>query len=92
MISITEHAYEQAKKRFKLKPDSLVKIVERAMESGISHSQKHGQLKRYFDKLFFTHRSANNIRVYGEYVLIICDGSLVTLYQLPNKLRSKVKH
>lgn len=90
-VIITNHAYDRAKERFKLKSQSLDKLAQRAFDGGTKHGDTKGRLNKYITKLWFEHKTANNVRVYGEYLLIFADSTLITLYHLPNNLRRR-KH
>lgn len=88
---ITEHAYLRASERLSLSRDSLNKLSERALNSGLSASNfKHGKFKRYLDHLYFKYRKANNIKIYGDVIYLFRNKVLITLYQLPNEFKKAV--
>jgi hypothetical protein len=74
------------------------KIAATALEKGITHAQTSGSLKRYLDSLFLKHRTANNLRIWGDKVFVFRGDVLITVLQLPqkymdtcNKIRAKTK-
>lgn len=85
----TEHAYEKAKERLGWKRKVLDKMMVKAFDEGIKHSDTKGSLNKYITKLWFKYRTANNIRIYGENVYFFCGETLITLYRLDNKM---IKH
>jgi len=90
-IIITQHAYERAKERLSLSPASLDRMAERAFTHGIKHADTKGRLHKYITHLWFDYRKADNIRLYGEFVYLFADVTLVTLFQLPRGLRKHAK-
>lgn len=90
-MNITDHAYQMAKERFRYSKDVLDKLAAKALEQGIRHSDTVGKLHKYIDKIWFSHRTANNVRIYGEVIYLFHDETLITVYQLPNNLRAMAK-
>ena len=62
----TAHAYEKAKERLSWKPKILDRMIITVLENGISHTDTKGTLNRYITKLWYKHKTANNIRIYME--------------------------
>ncbi len=89
---ITDHAYLRAKERLSLNKKSLDRLADVAYNKGIKHSDIKGQLKKYIDKLYFEYKTANNIRIYGEFIFLFSKNTLITLYQVPNEFRRMLKH
>lgn len=88
----TDHAYERAKKRLGWKPKVLDRMMKKAFEKGVTHSETKGGLNKYIAKLWFRNKNANNIRIYGENVFLFCGKTLVTIYRLENKLIKHLKY
>ena len=86
-IIINEHAYERAKKRMGLSKKAAKRLAEKAYSFGIKHKDTHGQLQRYFDKIFLSHKTSTETRVYGEFVYIFNENTLITILNLDNKLK-----
>jgi hypothetical protein len=91
-IIITDHAYQRAKERLSISKKSLDRLALTAYEKGIKQSDTAGQLKKYLDKLWFEHKTANNIRIYGEIIYLFCRNRLVTLFQIPPEFKKVLKH
>lgn len=86
-VFITEHAYYRARERLSLKKESLDRLAKCAYFDGIKHSDTTGSLNRYITKQYMKRRKANNVRIHGEVVFLFDNNKLITLYQLPLKLR-----
>ena len=91
LISVTNHAYDRAKQRLSWKNNVLYKMAEKAYLEGIKHSDTKGTLNRYITKLFMEHKTANNIRIYGENIFFFSHNILITIYQLPNNVKKKLR-
>lgn len=87
LIVVTDHAYSRAKERLSMSRSSFLKLSERAFLSGIKHSDTAGNLKKWIDKTWFSHKNANNVRIYGEVFFLFSGNLLITVYQVPNNLR-----
>jgi len=85
-VIVTKHAYDMGKSRLSLKKNSISNIAKKAFNTGLSHHQAKGSLKKYVTKLFFKNKKANNIKIYGENVFIFSNNILVTLYRIPSDL------
>ena len=90
-VVVTTHAAKRFKQRVGLSKKACQAQAERAMESGYSHADAKGRAKRSLDKLFLEHRTANNIRVYGEHVYLFAGSTLVTVLNLPKSVRGGFK-
>lgn len=88
----TKHAYEKAKERMKWKPKVLDRMMQKAFDEGIKHSETKGSLKKYITKLWFRYQTANNIRIYGENVFFFAGEKLITLYRIDNKMVKRLKY
>ncbi|MEM0994068.1 MAG: hypothetical protein AAF847_06855 [Bacteroidota bacterium] len=82
----TDHAYERAKGRLSWKKRTLDRMMLKAYQEGKTHGQTKGKLRKYLDKLYLEHKTANNTRIYGEVIYLFSNNILVTLYRLPNNL------
>lgn len=85
---ITNHAYERAKERLGWTQKVLDKMSSKALSEGIKHSDTKGRLNKYITATYFSYKSANNIRIYGENVYLFDKDVLITIYQLPNNLKT----
>lgn len=74
------------KERCGLNKKSVDRIAEKAFKEGITHGQTKGRLNKWMTKLYFTNKTANNIRLYGDKAYIFCNEILVTVIQIPNDL------
>ena len=85
-IIITTHAKKRAKERLGIGKNLTVKLAEKALTYGLTHSDTKGSLKRYCDKIYLSHRKANNIRIYNRKIFVFKDSILITIINLPNNL------
>lgn len=83
----SKHGRQRVKQRVGIKSAAVDGLVERVLAEGVTHAEAGGHLKRYMDKLFLSHGTANQMRVYNEHVYIIREGVLVTVLPLPHSLR-----
>lgn len=91
MVNITKHAYKRMKERCGYNKVSCQRMAERAFSKGVSQSDVSGRLDRYFSQLYCYDYSANNLRIYGEFVYVFSNYNLVTVMPLPNELKESVK-
>lgn len=86
-LYITDHAEGRFRERVGLPKRLATRKAQEALERGITHAEASGQLRRYFDALYLSHESANNIRVYCGTVYIFSYDTLITVFPLPQNLR-----
>lgn len=86
-VRITKHSRQRTKDRLGIKKKIAEKNAVKALNNGITHAMATGNLKRYLDKLYLSHKQGNNMRVYHRYVYIFHDTTLITIVPLPNNLQ-----
>lgn len=91
MITLTDHAKEQAKSRLGWNEPALARMAEKAMAEGVKHAETRGKLNRYITKLYLSHGSANNTRIYGEHIFLFAGPVLVTVLHLPHEMRQAAR-
>lgn len=91
MVEITKHAEERLIERCGLNKKSVQRIADKAFNDGIRHGQTKGSLKKWIDGLYFTNKTANNIRLYGDKAFIFTNERLITVIQIPSNLRNDMK-
>ena len=89
-IIITNHAYDRGKERIGLNNTALQKQAVKAYEQGVTHSETSGNLCKFIDKIFLSHKKANNIKILGEHIFLFQNNVLITVYQVPNSLKKSV--
>lgn len=67
------------------------KNAEKALRFGVKHSDTSGSLHRYITSLYWKEQTANNTRIYGDYVYIFHNETLITVFPLPHKYRKTVE-
>lgn len=90
-MNISNHARKRMKERCGLNKKSQGHIVQKVIESGISHKQTKGRLNKWITSLYFKNKSANNIRLYGDKAYIFSDKTLITVLQIPENLTKDLK-
>lgn len=88
---LTEHARSRLKERCGLNKSSLQKMADRAFEEGISHKETVGTLNRWITSLYMQNKTANNIRLYGDKAYLFRGKVLITVIQIPSRLRNHPK-
>lgn len=91
MVNVTKHAYKRMKERCGYSKSTCQRMAEKAFAEGVSHADVSGRLDKYFYQLYCYDYSANNLRIYGEFVYVFSDHNLVTVMLLPNDLKDSVK-
>lgn len=86
-VNVTDHAYKRGNERLKLSNKSLLKMAGKAFNEGKKHSDFKGRMEKYFTGLYLKNKTANNIRIYGEYVYLFSQNILITVYRVPNELK-----
>lgn len=86
---ITRHAYKRGKERLGLNRKAIKRMVRKALKEGENHKDAKGAFKRYLDSVYFSHRNANNLKVYGHHIYLFRDSTLITIYHVPSKF---IKH
>lgn len=93
-MKITDHARQRGEERLGLSVEPFLRLAAKALDHGIKHGETSGRLKKYMDSLFMYKMTANNIRIYGEFIYLFCNQTLITVYGLPNEFKpviSKLK-
>jgi len=86
-LYITNHSERRFKERTGLPKRLVTKKAAEALECGITHAETTGPLRKYYDKLYLEHATANNIRVMHNMVYIFYFDVLITVFPLPQSLR-----
>jgi hypothetical protein len=86
-VKITDHADGRLKERLGLPKSARHSAAQRAFDQGKTHGDARGRLKRYLDRCWLAHRNCNNVRIYGEHLWFFADTTLVTVYEVPKRLR-----
>lgn len=63
------------------------RMAEKAFNEGITHKQTKGRMHKWVTSLFFKNCNANNIRLFGGFVYIFADDTLITVIPIPIDLR-----
>ena len=91
MVIVTKHAKKRFKQRVGLPKRICLANAEKAFTVGFRHCDARGKAGRYLDKLFLEHRTANNLRVYGQFVYVFKGNLLITIVGLPKSVRKGFK-
>lgn len=91
-VHVTDHAHKRSKQRLGLNAEAADRMAMKAWLAGLQHHDTTGALNRYLSKLYWQHKNANNVRLYGEHVYVFCHQTLVTILTLPNRFKKTVKY
>lgn len=89
---ITKHAKERLKQRCGFNKKASEKMVQKAYEEGITHSETKGNLNKWITGVFFHTKKANNIRIYGDKAYLFHDTTLITVLQVPPSIMKNMKN
>lgn len=85
---ITEHAFQRARARMGLNREAFARTAAKAFESGAKLEDTRGKVQRYIEGLLEKKQTADNTRIYGEFVYVFCGAYLVTVHHLPKEYRN----
>lgn len=87
MSNYTKHGQKRIRKRQGVKKSNLEDEIDKVLEEGLSHGDCKGKLKKYLDRLWFSHKSGY-FRVYKSniYIFDFNTDRLITMYALPGHL------
>lgn len=91
MARVTKHAAKRTKERLGISKRTVEKNTEKALRYGIKHSDTSGSLHRYITSLYWKEQTANNTRIYGDYVYIFHNETLITVFPLPQRYKKTVE-
>lgn len=62
--------------------------MERALKHGLYREDTSGSLRRYLDKLYWSHRKCFGVIVVHNYTVFVLDGTtVITAFELPHKYK-----
>lgn len=86
---ITNHARKRIKERAGVGKKACYRLATNAVERGVNRTQLTGSIRRYLDKLYFSHADCTDIIVYANKVFVFVKSVLVTVMNLPSRY---IKH
>jgi hypothetical protein len=90
-LQVTQHAFLRARERFHWRPETLLRMADRALRAGYAPGDAAGSL-RYFLESKVSTKTASCPFLYGQNVYVYCreahsaDVTLLTVYRAPNEL------
>ena len=90
-MNTTRHASKRTKERVGIKKKAVDRLRDIAFDIGVKHNEVSGRFKKYFDYLYFSHETANNVRVHGDFVWVFGGETLITVFPLPNQFKNAAK-
>jgi len=90
-VKITKHAENRAKERLSWGRKAIKRMAVIALSKGEIHKNAKGRLNRYLNKIYLNGSKANNVRIYGEVIYLFHNNILITVLQLPKKIKAKYK-
>jgi hypothetical protein len=87
LVTVTNHSRKRFKQRLGLSKKACQRHAEIAFLQGATHADVRGRAKRYLDRLFLQHHTANQLRVHGQFVYLFNNNVLITVLGLPKSMR-----
>ena len=84
---VTKHSKKRIKERMGLPKKSIQRQATLAIERGYSHRETKGNLRKYIDRVYLSHRQGNNIKVYNNHIFVFQNTILITVLKIPAKLQ-----
>lgn len=90
-MNISNHAKQRMKERCGFNKKAQGRMAQKAFDEGIAHNQTTGRLNKWVTSLFFKNCNANNIRLYGGFVYIFADDTLITVMGIPSNIKKNME-
>ena len=88
---VTSHAQLRTRKRVGIPKKAVARASGRAMARGVRAEETWGGLRNYLDTLYWRGNGvANNMRVYGGFIYLFHDETLITVLNVPPKHMKQV--
>ncbi len=87
-IRITEHAYKRIRERCGWNRNTTDRMLRKVTVTGTTVLNAKGKVKPWAESQV-SRKYAQESRIYGNWLYIINDNSLITVYQIPAKVRLK---
>lgn len=91
LTEVTKHAEVRLIERLGLNKKAVKRATERAFLKGKSFVIFNGSLRRYLDKLYLTHKKADNIKVFGNFIYLFRGTLLITVFELPKNYQKQMR-
>jgi len=88
-MQISKHAEKRIRKRLGIPRKAVPRFIEEAQSKGTPLKDFKGRVKRFYDAISITYKAGNQTFSYRDYVFIVQDSMLVTVYPIPNQLQGK---
>lgn len=88
---ITNHAKKRIRQRAGIGKKACYRMATNAVERGVNRTQLTGSVRRYLDKLYFSHEDCTDIIVYAGKVFVFVKTILVTVMNLPGQYIKHIK-
>lgn len=91
-LQLSMHACKRARQRFQWNTNTLERMAQRALISGLKRDNTKGNLKKYLDEKYEKYPDKKHFYLYGKTVYLFSDEKkLITMWQLPHQFRSLAK-
>lgn len=87
-VSVTKHARKRLKERMGLPKSSIDRMANKVFESGTKHYETRGILHKWMSEIYLKHGSGNQMRIYGDYLYIFHQNTLITLFPVPSEIKT----
>ena len=91
-VMLSKHAEKRLRERLNIGKKACIRIAQKAHDEGITMDGENGSLNKW---LAYTARKGHDsdrfskVKIYGEYAYIFNGNMLITVYELPNRIKNK---
>lgn len=88
MVVVTRHAEKRIRERLGIRKRRVQEHAEKVFRLGVPRREVAGKLHRFLKKEYHV-ADANNIRVFGLFVYVFDGATLITVFDVPQKMRGQ---
>ena len=89
-IFVSEHAFDRMKERNGWNRKAAIRMVKKIYDNGLRPNEAGGKAKKYM-KNRAEHNPEDDIALYGEYIYIFRDNTLITAFSINSVLSGNKK-
>jgi hypothetical protein len=89
-MQVSKHAEKRIRKRLGIPRKAIAKFIDEAETRGTPLNQFKGRVKKFYDAISIRHSAGNKTFSYRDYLFIMQDDILITVYEVPKYLQGKV--
>ncbi len=86
-VTLTKHGMDRLRERLGIPKKACQRMAQTAFDNGITYLNVKGETNRYFTRIYLKNTNANNIRIYGKFVYVFDDETLITVLHIPKDIK-----